>query len=190
MSMPSSLTIFAAQSLVYIDAAVALGLLLWLAWGRPRAQILHWVIAVGIMLAVGYAAAQIGGAIYNDPRPFTQDHVKPLIAHAADNGFPSDHALLAAAIAAAALLLDPIWSVPFVIAAVLVDWARVGAGIHHVQDVAGSSVLVLAATIVALIAAPPLARRVAALLPEALLRSPERTSVRGPDVERGMMRRE
>ena len=102
----------------------------------------RWAVIIGIGLVVAFVCAQIGAAVYNDPRPFTQDHVKPLIAHAPDNGFPSDHGLLAAALVAAVLLLDLRLALVFVLLGVLVDWARVGAGLHHVSDVVGSALCV------------------------------------------------
>jgi undecaprenyl-diphosphatase len=163
--MPNDLTIFAAKYLVYIDAVVAAIVILWLLRDRSLDRILRWVVAFIVLAVLSYIFAKIGAAVYNDPRPFTQDHVKPLISHAADNGFPSDHALLAAVVVAAVALISPAMAIPFVIVAVLIDWARVGAGIHHVGDVIGSSLFVAVATVVALLVAPALAERLAPLLP-------------------------
>jgi undecaprenyl-diphosphatase len=163
--MPADLTIFAASYLVYLEGALALVVLAWLLARRPRADLVRWAIAVAVMFVLGLALSRVGAMLYTDPRPFTQDHVRPLLAHAADNGFPSDHALLAAAIVAAVLLLRPAWCLPFVVLAILVDWARVGAGIHHVQDVVGSSAIVLVATIVAMVVAPLFAARLTPRLP-------------------------
>jgi len=179
--MPSNLTIFAAQYLVFIDAVLALGILAWLLYRRPRSAVTRWIVAALIMVVLSYGLAKIGAAIYNDPRPFTQDHVKPLLSHAPDNGFPSDHALLAAAIVAAVLLVSPLWALPFVVLGVLVDWARVGAGIHHVQDVVGSSLFVLLATIVALLVAPPIVAQLARYLPEPRSDKAERVEVSSPE---------
>lgn len=147
--MPADLTIFAAKYLIFIDAILAAVVLVWLLGRRSRPTILQWFLAAVVMLVLSYIFAHIGSAAYRDPRPFTQDHVKPLITHAPDNGFPSDHALLAAAIVAAVLLASPVWIAPFVILGFLVDWARVGAGIHHVQDVVGSTLFVALATLIA-----------------------------------------
>lgn len=169
LSVPSDLTIFAAKYLVFIEAALALIILAWILWQRPRLTILRWVIAAGIMLVLSFVFSRIGAAAYTDPRPFTVDHVKPLISHAADNGFPSDHALLAAAIVAAVGMAGLWYAIPFIVLAVLVDWARVGTGVHHVSDVIGSSVFVAIATLIALAAAPALTRLVAPRLPAGLL---------------------
>ena len=163
--MPTDLTIFAAEFLVFIDAVLAAALLLWLLLPRSRAAVVRRVLMAVITVVLSYVFAHVGAALYNDPRPFTTDHMKPLISHAADNGFPSDHALLAAAVVAVVLLVSPLWSVPFVVLAFLVDWARVGAGIHHVQDVVGSSAFVALALAVAWLAGPPLARLLQPYLP-------------------------
>jgi undecaprenyl-diphosphatase len=163
--MPADLTIFAAKYLVFLDALLALAAVAWLLRTRSRPDAVRWLIATVIMLVLSYVFAKIGAAIYNDPRPFTVDHVKPLISHAPDNGFPSDHALLAAAIVAAVLMLSPAWSIPFVILGILVDWARVGSGIHHVVDVLGSAVFVLIAMLIGLALAGPIYRAIAPRLP-------------------------
>ncbi|MGH2447883.1 MAG: phosphatase PAP2 family protein, partial [Chloroflexota bacterium] len=129
--MPSDLTIFAARYLVFIDAALAAAVILWLLWRRPVSSWVGYGIAAAVLLVLSVVFAHIGAAVYSDPRPFTQDHIKPLISHAADNGFPSDHALLAAAIVALVGMLSLWWALQFVVLGILVDWARVGAGIHH-----------------------------------------------------------
>lgn len=152
--MPASLTIFAAKDLVFVAAALALVVIAIRLRHWPRLDVLRWLVTAGLLAVISYALALIGGHLYNDPRPFTSSHVAPLIAHAPDNGFPSDHALLAAALVGFVGLVDLLWTIPFVVLAVLVDWARVGAGIHHLVDVVGASVFVAIGTLVALLLAP------------------------------------
>jgi undecaprenyl-diphosphatase len=171
--LPSDLTIFAAQYLVFIDLALALPTIAVILYRKPRIAALQWIFAAGIMLVLSYALAHIGASAYNDPRPFSVDHVRPLIPHAADNGFPSDHALLAAAIVALVLLADYRFALPFVILGILVDWARVGAGIHHVVDVVGSSVFVALATIIAIPIAILLTRVTAPVVSQFVALQPE-----------------
>ncbi|MCA1731872.1 MAG: phosphatase PAP2 family protein, partial [Actinobacteria bacterium] len=103
--------------------------------------------------------------VYNDPRPFTVEHFRPLIPHAADNGFPSDHALLAAALVALVALVDVPLALPFVLLAIVIDWARVDAGIHHLIDVLGSSVFVALATVIAPLIQPAVVRWLVPRLP-------------------------
>jgi undecaprenyl-diphosphatase len=166
--MPADVTIFAATYLVFIEAAVGAVVLFYLLYRHPRGAIVRWVVAVGVMLVVAYVAAQIEGALYNDPRPFV-GHFKPLIAHAADNGFPSDHALMGASIVGAVALARLVWSLLMVPLAILVEWARVGAGIHHPVDVIGSDVCVAIGFLIAIVIAPATARRVLPHVPDRLL---------------------
>lgn len=152
--MPADLTIFAAKYLVFIALVLGAAVVLWSLYRRSPEEIVRWIVAAAIMVIVAAILALIGTHVYQDPRPFTQDHVKPLIPHAPDNGFPSDHALLAAAVVGAVLLIAPLWAIPFAVLAVLVDWARVGAGIHHLSDVVGSSVFVAIGLLIGWLLAP------------------------------------
>ncbi|MGH2443325.1 MAG: phosphatase PAP2 family protein [Chloroflexota bacterium] len=170
--MPTDLTIFAAKYLVFIDLVLAAILVLMLLYQRSRPAWLTWGVAAVIMAVLSFVFAKIGAAAYNDPRPFTScahPSFCRLIAHAADNGFPSDHALLAAAIVAAILFLAPRYSLPFVILAILIDWARVGSGIHHVADVVGSSLFVAVAAIIAWLVAPVITTWITPFVPKSLL---------------------
>jgi undecaprenyl-diphosphatase len=166
--MPTDLTIFAASYLVFIEAPVGAAILFYLLYRHPRATIVRCVVGVCLMLVVAYIAAQIGGALYNDPRPFV-GHFEPLIPHAADNGFPSDHALLAASIVGAIALVRVGWSLLVVPLAVLIEWARVGAGIHHPVDVIGSDVCVAIGFLIAIVVAPAIARWLLPYVPDRLL---------------------
>lgn len=164
--MPSDLTIFVAKYLVFLEALLAATILVPVLLRRPRTEWVRWTVLAAIMLVLAYVFAQIGGAIYNDPRPFVTEHIRPLIAHAPDNGFPSDHALLAAALVAAVAFARPLLSLPVAVLAILVDWARVGAGLHHVADVVGSALFVALGAAIALAIAPVIVRLITPYLPE------------------------
>ena len=167
--MPGALTIFTASYLVFLEALVAGVLVLSLLYRKPRALLVQWVIACGVMVIAAYIAAQIGGALYTAPRPFVVGHFHPLIAHDPDNGFPSDHALMAAALLAAVALARVRWTIVILPFAVLVGWARVGAGLHHPIDVVGSDVCVAVGMIVAVLVAPALTSLVLPFVPGRLL---------------------
>ena len=80
---------------------------------------------------IAIALAKIGGALYYDPRPFAAHHFTPILAHAPDNGFPSDHTLLA--FTCVFLLLGQLSISEMILtgmAAVLVAIARVHIGLH------------------------------------------------------------
>ena len=169
--MPADLTIFAAQYCVFIEAIVALGAVAFALYRRPLVEALRWLLAAGITGIAAEVLTQIGGAVYTDPRPFAVGHYHPLITHVADNGFPSDHALLAAFLVACVVLVR-FWPVlPLVaILAVLVDWARVGAGIHHPIDVIGSAVFVALGCVIAVAVTPVVFGWISPHLPRSLSR--------------------
>lgn len=102
--------------------------------GMGRVQV---ALAAVLGLALTVALIAIAGHLHTDPRPFVQDPgLRPLIEHAADNGFPSDHASAAGLIAALALVRRR-WFFGLLLGAcaVAVSAARVAAHVHHVQDV-------------------------------------------------------
>jgi membrane-associated phospholipid phosphatase len=91
------------------------------------------------------------------PRPFVADPAVQLFAHhAADPGFPSDHATAAFAIAVALLLRHRAWGAVVMAFAVVLAVARVAMGVHYPSDVVGGAAL---GTLVALVLwAPPVRR--------------------------------
>jgi undecaprenyl-diphosphatase len=87
-------------------------------------------------LVIVLILAKIAGSLYYDPRPFVEDpSLVPLIPHAPDNGFPSDHSSAAGLIATAIALRHRWYGALLGIAAVVIAWSRVAAHVHHVQDV-------------------------------------------------------
>jgi undecaprenyl-diphosphatase len=82
------------------------------------------------------------------PRPFIAhpDTVHLFAKHAADPGFPSDHATAAFAIAVALLLHSRRWGTFALIAATILAITRVAMGIHYPTDVlAGAAIGALSA---------------------------------------------
>lgn len=103
----------------------------------------------GIIIApVAYIIARIAGHFYYDPRPFVVGHFTPLIAHAADNGFPSDHALLTGVVAMIMFFYNKKLSAVLWILAIIVGGARVLSGIHHTADILGSLIIAILAGII------------------------------------------
>jgi undecaprenyl-diphosphatase len=118
-------------------------------WLRAKVSVkisLAWHLVAGGVLAV--VLAVIAGHLYYDPRPFVTHHLVPLIAHAPDNGFPSDHALLTAFLAFTMLLYSKRTAVFLLVIALLVSWARVAAHLHNPRDIVGSFVIAAVAVIV------------------------------------------
>jgi len=85
--------------------------------------------------------AKIGGHFYNDVRPQFRDGSTPLFGHSNDNGFPSDHTLLASFLGFLALGYSRKLGAAVLVCAVLIGWARVAAHVHHLNDIVGSFVI-------------------------------------------------
>jgi undecaprenyl-diphosphatase len=98
--------------------------------------------------AVAYILALACRAAYFDPRPFVTGGFTPLIPHASDNGFVSDHALLAAAIAAAVSHFKRRPALYLWLIAAAVGLSRVYIGVHHLADIAASIVIAILASLV------------------------------------------
>lgn len=98
------------------------------------------------ILPLTYIVAQIAGKIYYDSRPFVVEHFTPLISHAANNGFPSDHSLISFTLAAIIFLFNKKLGFVLFFLGFLVGLSRVYVGIHHPIDVLGSFLICILVT--------------------------------------------
>jgi undecaprenyl-diphosphatase len=131
-----SLIVFVAKYFLYISIIIV-GVY-WLRASTNDKFSLAWKLIGGGILAL--AMARVGGHFYYDTRPFVAHHIKPLFAHAADNGFPSDHALLTSFLGFSMIPYSRRVATALLINAVLVGWARVAAHVHSPIDIIGSFV--------------------------------------------------
>jgi undecaprenyl-diphosphatase len=119
----------------------------WLLAHRHEKVTLVWQLLAGGALALLFST--VASSLYYDTRPFVTERVVPLIAHSADNGFPSDHTLLTAFLGFTIYIHSRVVGGILLLIALLVGVARVAAHIHHPIDIVGS--FVIAALSVALI---------------------------------------
>lgn len=103
---------------------------------------------------VAYGLATVGGLLFYNTRPFVVDHVTPLISHLANNGFPSDHTLLAASIAVMLFSVSKQLSLGFMFLAIIIGSSRVLAHVHHPIDILASIVFAIIGGLVAYFLAP------------------------------------
>lgn len=112
------------------------------AWRRAS---LAAVLSAGLGLAVGKAISEL----VDRARPFVADPhgVHLFAAHAADPGFPSDHATAAFAIAVAILPRKRGWGIAALVAATVLSLGRVALGVHYPSDVLAGAALGSAAAL-------------------------------------------
>ena len=101
--------------------------------GKRREFILTVVMA-GI-LALDLVA--IAGALYYNPRPFVSQNIEPLISHGPDNGFPSQHTVVAATLTAIIYFYGRRLVLAAFILTLLVGAGRVWAHVHSWIDILG-----------------------------------------------------
>jgi membrane-associated phospholipid phosphatase len=110
---------------------------------------------IAALAALALLLAKVLTHVVSDPRPYLVDHVAALTPLSHDNGFPSDHTLLAAVLAASLWWIERRLIPPFVVGVALVMLGRLGVGAHHTIDVLGSVAITLVAALVARAAPVP-----------------------------------
>lgn len=133
-----ALIIFCAKYLIWIVVAAGLAFLFFSRdWKRLS-------IFTAVSLAAAYAVGKIAGFFWYNPRPFVVGNFTPLVAHAADNGFPSDHMLMAATIASIVFVYNRKLGLVLWALAIFVGAGRVLSGVHHFVDVLASALIAIA----------------------------------------------
>ncbi len=146
--MLHTLSIIAATYLWYVIIGIAVAYFLI----QSRAEQKRVLFFAALVLPLVFVGSILGGALYNDPRPFVVGHFVPLIPHKANNGFPSDHVLWSAATAAIILSSSKYVSLILWLLTILVGASRIYVGVHHPIDIVGSiAMAILVASIVYLI---------------------------------------
>lgn len=141
----TALIVFGAQYLYLVILAVAV--IFFFTVDAHARRHLFWLAA--IVFPVSFIISRLLRLIISNPRPFMVEGVTPLIAHAADNGFPSDHALLSMAVAAVVFTKHRALGLLLAALAVVVGVARVAAKVHHPVDILGSAAIAIVITFTA-----------------------------------------
>ena len=129
--------VFCAKNL-YLLVILAIAV----AWLRSSKNTkMQFLTATLVAGAIALILSRIAGKLYYDPRPFVTEHAKPLIAHTADNGFPSDHALLTGTLTAITYFYDKKIANIMLVLTIIIGVARVLAKVHSPLDIAGAWVL-------------------------------------------------
>lgn len=159
----------------YVQASeiiFALGLVALFVFFAPRIR--RAAVAAGLSAGLALVVAHFLAAAIGRDRPFVDHpHAHLFLSHAADPGFPSDHATGAFAIAFALVLRDRVIGIVALVLALLLAVGRVALGVHYPSDVFAGAVLGLAGALVLWI---PALRERADRLADALARLPITTS--------------
>ena len=126
--------IFIAKYFIALAALVTV--LVWFKVSTPEKK--RFIVLAVLGAVFSLLLAKIGNKLYSDPRPFVAGHFTPYFPHAADNGFPSDHTLLASFLAFTTWRFSRKAGAAVFVVAVLVGASRVIAGVHHITDIIGS----------------------------------------------------
>jgi membrane-associated phospholipid phosphatase len=118
--------------------------------GHRREGARRAAVAAGLSCGLALALAQVITRLVDRPRPFVAEpgSIHLFAQHAADAGFPSDHATAAFAIGVAILLRNRPWGAVVIACATVLAGARVAMGVHYPTDVLGGAALGAAAAIV------------------------------------------
>lgn len=136
MGAMHELVILLAEYLIVVSVLLVAGYWLYL----PKTTKKRFVLVALVGAALALLLAKLGSALYYNPRPFVVGHYTPFFTHANDNGFPSDHTLLAAFLGFLVLRYSRRLGALLLFLAVLIGTSRVIAGVHHPIDVVGSIV--------------------------------------------------
>jgi undecaprenyl-diphosphatase len=142
-----------ANDVIY--ASVLILALLWFHQAGLRGGL---AVAIGALVAL--AIGQLLGAIILESRPFVVDHFTPLISHAADGSFPSDHLLVLGALVGGCLVASRPLATAAALMALLVAAGRVYVGIHHPIDVVAGFVIGMGCGLAAWTALAPVQRTI------------------------------
>ena len=132
-----NLIIFCAKYLIFVIVSIVL-----LVWLKSSVKT-RWQFAAAVILAgiIAFALGKITGALYYHPRPFVTQNIQPLISHGNDNGFPSEHTLLAMALSTVVYYYRPRLAAGLFGLTLLVGIGRVLAHVHSPVDILGGLVL-------------------------------------------------
>ncbi len=133
-----------------IGIPVIIALIVFVRLKEKRARI-EFAILIAVGGALSLALAKLGSQLINDPRPFVVGHFTPLVPHASDNGFPSDHTLLASFLGYAIVPFSRKIGILTLAVAACIGLSRVAVGVHHLEDILGSFIITGGACLLVLI---------------------------------------
>jgi undecaprenyl-diphosphatase len=140
-AIPDDLAKWAAQYLLYAIVFVVAGM--WFVGRSVEKGANRRTILEGIVSAlIGLGIVALIQHFYQHPRPFVdRNDVDLLIPHSADSSFPSEHVIVASALAGAFIWNQRWLGIPLLCGTLALSFARVMVGIHYPADVVASIAL-------------------------------------------------
>lgn len=133
-----ALIVAVAQYALFLVAAG--GLLTW--WLVDRDDKVALAVQAVVAAALVAVLVKVAGMEHTDPRPFVVNpSLRPLFPHPPDNGFPSDHTALAAAVSFVVMRYRGALGAVLLAVTVAIGAARVAAHVHHAQDIVAGLLL-------------------------------------------------
>lgn len=134
-----------ARDFIYLAIPLLLGMWFWPRVSAEQALNQRVAAVAAVAAAVALAAGSIAGSLHTEARPFVSDPgTRLLIQHSADNGFPSDHALVTFALGGTVVWWRRLVGVLVCLVALLIGFARVFVGVHWPSDILGGALIGLA----------------------------------------------
>ncbi|MDB5177018.1 MAG: protein tyrosine/serine phosphatase [Candidatus Saccharibacteria bacterium] len=118
----------------------------------PLANRKQFIVTFVLGMLFGYMLLRLASGAFYDPRPFTVSGINALFPHIADNGFPSDHTIIAALAAFIVFAFSRRIGVILVVLSVLIGTARVLAHVHSWVDIVGAIIVAFIAAVLAYLA--------------------------------------
>lgn len=136
-----SLVIFCAKYLIALILLITLAVW-WQATKKDKYKLVLTIALAGVLAVI---LDKIAAKLYYDPRPFATHHIKPLVSHAADNGFPSEHTILTVTLSTIVVFYRRRLGILSFGLALIVGSARVAAHVHSPIDIFGAAAIGLVA---------------------------------------------
>lgn len=137
----NSIIIFCAKYVFIFVVLIAAFVWLQSKGKEAKLRLAATTVVAGV---IAFAAAKIASSLYFDPRPFVSEHVTPLISHAPDNGFPSDHALFTMTLTAIVYFFNKKAAGVMFALTIVVGVARILAKVHSPLDISAGWVIGIA----------------------------------------------
>lgn len=139
------LVVFSAKYLIYLIILIAV-----ITFISSKSALRKNFAKLSILaLPFTYITAKVLSFFIYHNRPFVDQNISPLIKHAADNSFPSDHTLLAMTISSIVFFYDRRTGSILFILSICLGLGRILAKVHYPIDILASTVIAVTASFVA-----------------------------------------